>query len=131
MKTIQEIAEELEVSSTTIRNHLQKLPQNLSAIKEKKIYKIDTDVEEFLKDSILKNTNEGLKSEKQGFEEVDIEKDLLKKRIEEITKDNEYLHNEIDKKDNLIEDLTILLQQQQKLQLEANKELLKYKRKMG
>ncbi|WP_436946591.1 HTH domain-containing protein [Staphylococcus xylosus] len=94
MKTIQEIAEELEVSSTTIRNHLQKLPQNLSAIKEKNIYKIDTDVEEFLKD-------------------------------------NEYLHNEIDKKDNLIEDLTILLQQQQKLQLEANKELLKYKRKMG
>ncbi|MDW4273703.1 hypothetical protein QI096_12260, partial [Staphylococcus saprophyticus] len=81
-----------------------------------------------LKDSILKNRNEDLNSEKQESKDSDMETVLLEKRAEEIFKDNEYLKSEISKKDNLIEDLTILFKQQQKLQLDANKELLKYKR---
>ena len=128
MKKINEIAENLNVSNTTIRNHLKKLSQDLSKFKQKNVYKIDTEVEEFLKDSILKNRNEDLNSEKQASKDSDMETVLLEKRVEEISKDNEYLKNEISKKDNLIEDLTILFKQQQKLQLDANKELLKYKR---
>lgn len=128
MKTIQEIAINLSVSNTTVRNHLKKLSQDLSKFKQKNVYKIDTEVEEFLKDSILKNRNEDLNSEKQESKDSDMETVLLEKRAEEIFKDNEYLKSEISKKDNLIEDLTILFKQQQKLQLDANKELLKYKR---
>ncbi|MDW8553617.1 HTH domain-containing protein [Staphylococcus nepalensis] len=128
MKTIQEIAINLSVSNTTVRNHLKKLSQDLSKFKQKNVYKIDTEVEKFLKDSILKNRNEDLNSEKQESKDSDMETVLLEKRAEEIFKDNEYLKSEISKKDNLIEDLTILFKQQQKLQLDANKELLKYKR---
>ncbi|OAO18802.1 hypothetical protein AXY36_12155 [Staphylococcus cohnii] len=128
MKTIQEIAINLSVSNTTVRNHLKKLSQDLSKFKQKNDYKIDTEVEKFLKDSILKNRNEDLNSEKQESKDSDMETVLLEKRAEEIFKDNEYLKSEISKKDNLIEDLTILFKQQQKLQLDANKELLKYKR---
>ncbi|MDW4283600.1 hypothetical protein QI211_12960, partial [Staphylococcus saprophyticus] len=57
-----------------------------------------------------------------------MEKDLLKKRIKEIRKNNEYLKRDISKKENLIEDLMILFKQQQKLQLDVNKELIEYKR---
>ncbi|RXS11119.1 HTH domain-containing protein [Staphylococcus saprophyticus] len=128
LKTIQEIAINLSVSNTTVRNHLKKLSQDLSKFKQKNVYKIDTEVEKFLKDSILKNRNEDLNSEKQESKDSDMETVLLEKRAEEIFKDNEYLKSEISKKDNLIEDLTILFKQQQKLQLDANKELLKYKR---
>uniref|UniRef100_UPI003BF57528 hypothetical protein n=1 Tax=Staphylococcus sp. LKG8-2 TaxID=3399689 RepID=UPI003BF57528 len=128
MKTIQEIAINLSVSNTTVRNHLKKLSQDLSKFKQKNVYKIDTEVEKFLKDSILKNRNEDLNSEKQESKDSDMETVLLEKRAEEIFKDNEYLKSEISKKDNLIEDLMILFKQQQKLQLDANKELLKYKR---
>lgn len=128
MKTIQEIAINLSVSNTTVRNHLKKLSQDLSKFKQKNVCKIDTEVEKFLKDSILKNRNEDLNSEKQESKDSDMETVLLEKRAEEIFKDNEYLKSEISKKDNLIEDLTILFKQQQKLQLDANKELLKYKR---
>lgn len=128
MKTIQEIAINLSVSNTTVRNHLKKLSQDLSKFKQKNVYKIDTEVEKFLKDSILKNRNEDLNSEKQESKDSDMETVLLEKRAEEIFKDNEYLKSEISKKDNLIEDLTILFKQQQKLELDANKELLKYKR---
>lgn len=128
MKTIQEIAINLSVSNTTVRNHLKKLSQDLSKFKQKNVYKIDTEVEKFLEDSILKNRNEDLNSEKQESKDSDMETVLLEKRAEEIFKDNEYLKSEISKKDNLIEDLTILFKQQQKLQLDANKELLKYKR---
>ncbi|MDN8848655.1 hypothetical protein Q0M30_17635, partial [Staphylococcus aureus] len=45
----------------------------------------------------------------------------LNQRIEEIKKDNEHLKKDINKKDNWIEDLNILLKQQQQLQLDANK----------
>ncbi|PTF18468.1 hypothetical protein BUY40_10450 [Staphylococcus cohnii] len=128
LKTIQEIARNLSVSSTTVRNHLKKLPSHLSATKERNIYKINADVEKFLRDSILKNEKEDLNSKKQESKGSDMETFLLEKRAKEISKDNEYLKSEINKKDNLIEDLTILFKQQQKLQLDANKELLKYKR---
>ncbi|WP_436961899.1 helix-turn-helix transcriptional regulator [Staphylococcus xylosus] len=128
MKTIQEVARNLSVSSTTVRNHLKKLPSHLSIIKERNIDKINADVEKFLRDSILKNEKEDLNSKKQESKGSDMETFLLEKRAEEISKDNEYLKSEINKKDNLIEDLTILFKQQQKLQLDANKELLKYKR---
>ncbi|MDK9844700.1 HTH domain-containing protein [Staphylococcus equorum] len=97
MKTIQEIAINLSVSNTTVRNHLKKLSQDLSKFKQKNVYKIDTEVEKFLKDSILKNRNEDLNSEKQESKDSDMETVLLEKRAEEIFKDNEYLKSEISK----------------------------------
>ncbi|MDK9847643.1 HTH domain-containing protein [Staphylococcus equorum] len=86
MKTIQEIAINLSVSNTTVRNHLKKLSQDLSKFKQKNVYKIDTEVEKFLKDSILKNRNEDLNSEKQESKDSDMETVLLEKRAEEILK---------------------------------------------
>ncbi|MGC8196048.1 HTH domain-containing protein, partial [Staphylococcus sp. IPLA37011] len=54
MKSISQLSTELNVSRTTIWNYLQNLPQNLSVIKEKNVYKIDIDVENFIRERLLK-----------------------------------------------------------------------------
>ncbi|WP_434796154.1 HTH domain-containing protein [Staphylococcus equorum] len=128
MKSISQLSTELNVSRTTIWNYLQNLPQNLSVIKEKNVYKIDIDVENFIRERLLKKSNGGLKGKEKEINVLHMEKDLLKKRIKEIRKNNEYLKRDISKKENLIEDLMILFKQLQKLQLDVNKELIEYKR---
>ena len=128
MKSISQLSTELNVSRTTIWNYLQNLPQNLSVIKEKNVYKIDIDVENFIRERLLKKSNGGLKGKEKEINVLHMEKDLLKKGIKEIRKNNEYLKRDISKKENLIEDLMILFKQQQKLQLDVNKELIEYKR---
>lgn len=125
MKTIQEVSEEFNVSKTTIRNYLKKLPQDLSLKKEKNIYKIDSDVETFLKDKVKRKNDNNSRIENYNILEMKI--NMFEKRNEEVTKDNEYLKRELNKKDKELEDLRILLKQQQRLQLDANKELLNYK----
>src|SRR5699024_12702498 len=105
---IYKIKSNLSVSSTTVIKHIKNLQSHLSDTKERNIYKINADVEKFLRDSILKNEKEDLNSKKQESKGSDMETFLLEKRAKEISKDNEYLKSEINKKDNLIEDLTIL-----------------------
>src|SRR5699024_11809346 len=92
LKTIQEIARNLSVSSTTVRNHLKKLPSHLSATKERNIYKINADVEKFLRDSILKNEKEDLNSKKQESKGSDMETFILEKRAKEISTDRSEEH---------------------------------------
>lgn len=128
MKNIQQVAEELNVSKTTIRNYLKKLPQNLSLKKDKNTYLIDDNVENFLKETVSSNDNKKFKKDDFDLKNDDMKIQELNQRIEEIKKDNEHLKKDINKKDNWIEDLNILLKQQQQLQLDANKELMKYKK---
>ncbi|MDE9999694.1 HTH domain-containing protein, partial [Staphylococcus pseudintermedius] len=52
MKTIKELADELGVSKTTIRNHINKLPDNLSVIKKGNTLHLDSDTEAFIKDKV-------------------------------------------------------------------------------
>lgn len=124
MKQIKELSKELKVSKTTIWNYLQDLPQNLSITKEKNVYKIDKDVENFIREKLFKKSSRDLVGKEKEANDLNIEKDLLMKRIEEIKKDNEYLKKEVCKKDNFIEDLMTILKEQQKYQLDINKELL-------
>ncbi|MGX5792098.1 hypothetical protein ACWKSJ_13970 (plasmid) [Staphylococcus equorum] len=65
MKSISQLSTELNVSRTTIWNYLQNPPQNLSVIKEKNVYKIDIDVENFIRERLLKKSNGGLKGKEK------------------------------------------------------------------
>ncbi|MCD8850458.1 DUF536 domain-containing protein [Staphylococcus arlettae] len=83
-------------------------------------------LETFLKDKIKRKNDNNSRVENCNVLEMKI--NMFKKRNEEIKEDNEYLKRELNKKDREIEDLRILLKQQQRLQLDANKELLNYKK---
>lgn len=99
-------------------------PSELINNQRKNVYKIDKDVENFIREKLFKKSSRDLVGKEKEANDLNIEKDLLKKRIEEIKKDNEYLKKEVCKKDNFIEDLMTILKEQQKYQLDINKELL-------
>ncbi|HGV4086416.1 HTH domain-containing protein [Staphylococcus haemolyticus] len=123
MKTVRELAEELDVSKTTIRNHLKNLPENLSVSKSGNLLQLDTDVEAFIKDKVQRVSDnfaqKGLQKEHILSEKIE----MLKERNKEIVSDNEYLRDQLKEKNNQIENLTRLLDHQQQLQLRSTQEL--------
>ncbi|MGW7977705.1 HTH domain-containing protein [Staphylococcus xylosus] len=127
MKTIKELADELEVSKTTIRNHLNKLPDNLSVTKKNNILHLDTDVEAFIKDRVKRvsdNVSEnGLYEQHIMQERISI----LEERNKELKDDNEYLREQIKYKNKDTERLHQLLDQQQQLHNNAMQDLDTYK----
>ncbi|MDS0998471.1 HTH domain-containing protein [Staphylococcus epidermidis] len=128
MKTIKELSEEMNVSKTTIRNHLKNLPENLSVTKKSNVVQIDSDVEAFLKDKVQRVSNnfaqKGLKKEHVLNERIE----MLKERNEEITQDNQYLREQLKEKSKQIENLSRIADQQQQLQLYSQQELERIKK---
>lgn len=127
MKTIKELADELEVSKTTIRNHLNKLPDNLSVTKKNNILHLDTDVEAFIKDRVKRVSDN---SSENGLYEQHIMQErisILEERNKELKDDNEYLREQIKYKNKDTERLHQLLDQQQKLHNNAMQDLDTYK----
>lgn len=127
MKTIKELADELEVSKTTIRNHLNKLPDNLSVTKKNNILHLDSDVEAFIKDRVKRVSDN---SSENGLYEQHIMQErisILEERNKELKDDNEYLREQIKYKNKDTERLHQLLDQQQQLHNNAMQDLNTYK----
>lgn len=127
MKTIREIAEELNVSKTTIRNHINKLPENLSVTKKGNVTYLDTDVEAFLKDKVQTVSDN---FSQRGLQEVESLKErvtMLQERNEELKQDSDYLREQIKDKNKQIENLSSLLGREQELQMKSYQELESYK----
>lgn len=127
MKTIKELADELEVSKTTIRNHLNKLPDNLSVTKKNNILHLDSDVEAFIKDRVKRVSDN---SSENGLYEQHIMQErvsILEERNKELKDDNEYLREQIKYKNKDTERLHKLLDQQQQLHNNAMQDLDTYK----
>lgn len=123
MKTIREVAEELEVSKTTIRNHLQSLPDNLSVTKKGNVLQLDTDVEAYVKDRVKKVSDNFVES---GLQEQHIMQErisILEERNKELKEDNEYLREQIKYKNRDTERMHQLLDQQQQLHNNTLQEL--------
>lgn len=123
MKTIRELAEELDVSKTTIRNHLKNLPDNLSVTKRNNMWQLDTDVEAFVKDKVQKVSDNYSQKGLQEEHILNEKLEMLKERNNEIVSDNKYLREQLKEKNNQIEKLSKLLDQQQQLQLRSTQEL--------
>lgn len=127
MKTIKELADELEVSKTTIRNHLNKLPDNLSVTKKNNILHLDSDVEAFIRDRVKRVSDN---SSENGLYEQHIMQErisILEERNKELKDDNEYLREQIKYKNKDTERLHQLLDQQQQLHNNAMQDLDTYK----
>ncbi|HBC4702403.1 DUF536 domain-containing protein [Staphylococcus aureus] len=127
MKTVKEVAEELSVSKTTIRNHLKNLPENLSVTKKGNVMYLDTDVEAFLKDKVQRVSDNFAKKGLQDKHNYEEKIEMLKERNEEIVSDNQYLRDQLKEKSKQIEKLSQLLDQQQQLQLHAHREVERIK----
>lgn len=127
MKTIKELADELEVSKTTIRNHLNKLPDNLSVTKKNNVLHLDADVEAFVRDRVKRVSDNvsdnGLYEQHVMQERISI----LEERNKELKDDNEYLREQIKYKNKDTERLHQLLDQQQQLHNNAMQDLNTYK----
>ena len=120
--TIKDLAEELEVSKTTIRNHLKKLPEGLAVSDEDGVIGLNADVVRFVRESVELNrlkvsgkangevsTKIALKLPQSQFP-TDETIRFLKKQIE--AKDDQ-----LKVKDKLINDLLQDLRDQQKYNL--------------
>jgi prefoldin subunit 5 len=129
MKTtkVKEVAEELNVSKTTIRNHLKNLPENLSVTKKGNVLHLDADVEAFLKDKVQRVSDNFAKKGLQDKHNYEERIEMLKERNEEIVSDNQYLRDQLKEKSKQIEKLSQLLDQQQQLQLHAHREVERIK----
>ncbi|MDN8680134.1 helix-turn-helix domain-containing protein [Staphylococcus aureus] len=127
MKTVKEVAEELRVSKTTIRNHLKNLPENLSVTKKGNVMYLDADVEAFLKDKVQRVSANFAKKGLQDKHNYEEKIEMLKERNEEIVSDNQYLRDQLKEKSKQIEKLSQLLDQQQQLQLHAHREVERIK----
>lgn len=127
MKTIKELADELEVSKTTIRNHLNKLPDNLSVTKKNNVLHLDADVEAFVKDRV-KRVSDNVSDNDLYEQHVMQERiSILEERNKELKDDNEYLREQIKYKNKDTERLHQLLDQQQQLHNNAMQDLNTYK----
>lgn len=51
--TIKELADELEVSKTTIRNHLKRLPEEFAVTNENGVIILNADVVGFVRESVM------------------------------------------------------------------------------
>lgn len=129
MKTIREVAEELNVSKTTIRNHLSKLPDNLSVTKKGNMLYLDTDVEAFVKDRVQKVSDNDAQNGLQDTYWLEEKIKMLQEHNEEMKNDNQYLREQMAEKNKQISEYAKLLDQQQQLQLSTKQEMLEYKEK--
>ncbi|MBO0483087.1 HTH domain-containing protein [Candidatus Enterococcus courvalinii] len=120
--TIKDLADELEVSKTTIRNHLQRLPDGLAVTNEDGVIALNADVVRFVRESVEMNrlkvsgkasgevsTKIALRFPQTQFP-TDETIEFLKKQLEE--KDNQ-----LKSKDEMINNLLQDLRDQQKYNL--------------
>lgn len=126
-KTIKELADDWNVTKQSIQYHLKKLPPNLSVKNIDGKILLNKDIIEYLSTKIkIKNDKKGnMPTEKYNFTDKKIEKDNLNKSDENIT-----LRDTIKRQSKIIDELferqksiEKLLDQQQQLTLQSNKQI--------
>ena len=125
--TIKELADELGVSKQAIRKHLEKLPPTLSVTKKENAIYLDTDVTAFVRSKVTRVTdNVTSKVTSNKFNEKKTENNL--KRDEKLANTYEVekiLNEQLKIKDKQIQTMQKLLDQQQQLSLQSNKQIEK------
>ena len=138
LKTIKELADELNVTKQNIQYHYQRLPKELQLKSSNGSNLINSKAEKIIlgkvESSSKSNTKDQQISSKENFEDEKLDNPFINRLIKEV----EYLKIDKDKiistkdqqissKDQQIEKLTNLLDQQQRLALQDKKLLEEYK----
>lgn len=117
VKTIKELADELGVSKTTIRNHINKLPDNLSVIKKGNTLHLDSETEAFIKDKVQTVSDNFAE---KGLQDIAVLKEKnarLEERIQDLLNENKFLKEQMKANNEQIAYSTKLVDQGQQLQL--------------
>lgn len=131
LKTIKELADELSVTKQNIQYHYQRLPKELQIKSSNGSNLINSKAEKIILGKVesgsKSNTKDQQISSKENFEDEKLDNPFINRLIKEV----EYLKIDKDKiistKDQQIEKLTNLLDQQQRLALQDKKLLDEYK----
>ena len=138
LKTIKELADELNVTKQNIQYHYQRLPKELQLKSSNGSNLINSKAEKIILGKVesgsKSNTKDQQISSKENFEDEKLDNHFINRLIKEV----EYLKIDKDKiistkdqqissKDQQIEKLTNLLDQQQRLALQDKKLLEEYK----
>ena len=138
LKTIKELADELNVTKQNIQYHYQRLPKELQLKSSNGSNLINSKAEKIILGKVesgsKSNTKDQQISSKENFEDEKLDNTFINRLIKEV----EYLKIDKDKiistkdqqissKDQQIEKLTNLLDQQQRLALQDKKLLEEYK----
>ncbi|MGX7231514.1 DNA-binding protein [Enterococcus italicus] len=135
LKTIKELADELSVTKQNIQYHYQRLPKELQLKSSNGSNLINSKAEKIvlgkLESGSKSNTKDQQISSKENFEDEKLDNPFINRLIKEV----EYLKIDKDKiistKDQQIEKLTNLLDQQQRLALQDKKLLEEYKEEIN
>ncbi len=131
LKTIKELADELSVTKQNIQYHYQRLPKELQLKSSNGSNLINSKAEKIILGKVesgsKSNTKDQQISSKENFEDEKLDNPFINRLIKEV----EYLKIDKDKiistKDQQIEKLTNLLDQQQRLALQDKKLIEEYK----
>ena len=131
LKTIKELADELSVTKQNIQYHYQRLPKELQLKSSNGSNLINSKAEKIILGKVESGSKSNTKDQqigsKENFEDEKLDNPFINRLIKEV----EYLKIDKDKiistKDQQIEKLTNLLDQQQRLALQDKKLLEEYK----
>lgn len=116
--TVRELAEELGISKQAVHKKINQLPTELTPKKVDGAYQLTHEIASFIRDSgkIPATGNQPVNQLING------EVDALKMMIKELQEEKEKIYGQLEKKDIQLDHLQKLIDQQQQLTLQANRQ---------
>ena len=116
--TVSELAEELGISRQAVHKKINQLPTELTPKKVDGAYQLTHEIANFIRDSgkIPATVNQPVNQLING------EVDALKMMIKELQEEKEKIYGQLEKKDIQVDHLQKLIDQQQQLTLQANRQ---------
>ena len=116
--TVRELAEELGISRQAVHKKINQLPTELTPKKVDGAYQLTHEIANFIRDSgkIPATVNQPVNQLING------EVDALKMMIKELQEEKEKIYGQLEKKDIQVDHLQKLIDQQQQLTLQANRQ---------
>lgn len=116
--SVKELAEELNITKQAIHKKIARLPTELTPNKINGAYRLSPEIVDFIKNS----TNEKPTDNQQNNQRVEGEVVALKMLIEELKEEKKKLYKQLDQKDSQLHQVQKLVDQQQQLTLQANRQ---------
>ena len=116
--TVRELAEEIGISRQAVHKKIKQLPTELTPKKVDGAYQLTHEIANFIRDSgkIPATGNQPVNQLING------EVDALKMMIKELQEEKEKIYGQLEKKDIQVDHLQKLIDQQQQLTLQANRQ---------
>lgn len=116
--SVKELAEELNVTKQAIHKKITQLPTELTPNKVNGAYRLSPKIVDIIRNS----TNEQPTDNQQNNQPIEGEVVALKMLIDELKEEKEKLYKQLDQKDSQLHQVQKLVDQQQQLTLQANRQ---------